>query len=118
MQEGRVVTTRVCRNLHCCDGEGEEAQVLCDKSDCMVMDICASLDEAFHHLLPTYLLAGFKDVLMAAGKVPFTTAAFTRNYQSRPHFHNNDLIALCFCVWMYGYTPARARVRSGEGAQD
>ncbi len=92
----------LCRYLHCRDGEGEEAQELCNILDLLVVDMCASLDETFRHLLPRHLVAGAREVLMADGKVPFTMAAITRNYWSPPHTENNDLNALGIRMWMYG----------------
>ena len=47
---------------------------------------------------------------MADGKVPFTTAAFTKNYHSHPHTDDNDAMEHCFCTWLYGKIHVHSRM--------
>ena len=92
------------RYKHCRDGEEPVAQELCDKleADRVVVELHVALKQYFGHLMPEDQARLHADVLMADGKVPFTTAAFTRDYWSKPHFDKNDLMRLCFCVWLCG----------------
>ncbi|CAK0764388.1 hypothetical protein CVIRNUC_003153 [Coccomyxa viridis] len=87
---------------HCRGGEGPEKQELCDKADGVVVDLYSALQRSFGHIMPEYQARLHADVLMADGRVPFTTAAFTRDYHSKPHYDKNDLMRLCFCIWLYG----------------
>ena len=68
----------------------------------MVVDLYSALQRSFGHIMPEYQARLHADVLMADGRVPFTTAAFTRDYHSKPHYDKNDLMRLCFCIWLYG----------------
>ena len=90
------------RYKHCRGGEGPGKPELCDKADDVVVQLHAALQRYFGHIMPEYEARLHADVLMADGKVPYTTAAFTRDYYSKPHYDENDLMRLCFCVWLYG----------------
>ena len=68
----------------------------------MVVELYVALQKAFGHLMPKEQARLHADVLMADGEVPFTTAAFTKDYWSKSHYDENDLIRLCFCMWLYG----------------